>query len=125
MNYSSSQITKAQRVEDQLSLSFGLIILVFSICWTPLYIANGIFAVYKDVQIPIKFFQGFVILSCSSTAINPILYAFRMKDFRKSSQAMLKKICCCIKHEEIIFRRQKSNTLYSTQLSSKSNTLYI
>lgn len=70
-------------------MSFGLIILVFSICWTPLCITM---ALSKYMEIQVEYFLAFAVLSCFSAAMNPILYAYRMSDFRVSAKSMFYRI---------------------------------
>jgi hypothetical protein len=107
MNQSTA---KAQYIEDQLSISFALIVLVFSICWTPLYITNAIFAINKNIHIPPGCFLAFVNLSCASSAINPMLYAYRMKDFRTSIKSIYRRLIFGERDYEVILQRQMSNT---------------
>lgn len=100
-------------MEDQLSMSFALIICVFIVCWSPLII-NALFAIYLDIHISRNFLLALVSLSCLSSVINPVLYAYKMKDFRISAKLVLKFLFC--------FNETKRKYVFSRQLS-KSNIL--
>ncbi|XP_067140397.1 adenosine receptor A2a-like [Centruroides vittatus] len=61
----------------------SIIVLVFMLCWIPLYTANCILAFCKTCKIPLSLMEFFIVLSHANSAINPFLYAYQMKDFQR------------------------------------------
>lgn len=66
------------------------IVLFFMICWFPLYTLNCVKAFCFSCDPPVWLFDGLIILSHMNSALNPLLYAYRMTDFRDAFKRLLR-----------------------------------
>lgn len=82
----------ARKREVKATQNLSIIVLFFMICWLPLYTMNCINAFWPDSDIPAKLTLFLIILSHLNSAVNPLLYAYHLKDFR----AALKSLICNI-----------------------------
>lgn len=95
----------ARKREVKATQNLSVIVLFFMICWLPLYTINCIKAFCHDCEIPAWLTLFLIILSHLNSAMNPLLYAYHLKDFR----AALKSLICRVfgvkvEQEEINYR---------------------
>ncbi|CAG9760870.1 unnamed protein product [Ceutorhynchus assimilis] len=89
-----------QRNEVKATQNLAIIVLFFMICWIPLYTINCILAFYKDFHVDSTVMYFCIILSHLSSAGNPLLYAYHLKDFRAALKTFfcnlfgIKQECC-------------------------------
>jgi len=72
----------AQKREVKATQNLSIIVCFFMICWIPLYTINCINAFCSECFIHESFTFFSIILSHVNSAINPLLYAYHLKDFR-------------------------------------------
>lgn len=72
----------AQKREVKATQNLSIIVAFFMICWFPLYTINTINAFCKECFINAGVTYFGIILSHLNSAINPLLYAYHLKDFR-------------------------------------------
>lgn len=72
----------AQKREVKATQNLSIIVAFFMICWIPLYTINCINAFCKQCFINEGVIYFGIILSHLNSAINPLLYAYHLKDFR-------------------------------------------
>ncbi|XP_042865819.1 alpha-1A adrenergic receptor-like [Penaeus japonicus] len=77
-----NQVTHANRREVKAAKSLSIIVLFFMVSWFPLYTINCVKAFCKNCNVPPFIMNVTIILSHLNSAINPLLYAYHMKDFR-------------------------------------------
>lgn len=79
----------AQKREVKATQNLSIIVLFFMICWFPLYTINCIKAFCPDCFVPpiVTFFC--IILSHLNSAVNPLLYAYHLKDFRAALKVLI------------------------------------
>ncbi|XP_063620441.1 adenosine receptor A2b [Cydia splendana] len=82
----------AQKREVKATQNLAVIVFFFMVCWIPLYTINAINAFKPDLHIPNLLTDFCIILSHLNSAINPLLYAYHLKDFR----AALKGLICTV-----------------------------
>lgn len=82
----------AQKREVKATQNLAIIVFFFIICWIPLYTINAIKAFMPELDIPNPLTYVCIIVSHLNSAINPLLYAYHLKDFR----AALKGLLCTI-----------------------------
>ncbi|XP_041092110.1 adenosine receptor A1-like [Polyodon spathula] len=80
----SQAACKASRLQKELKLAnaLALVLALFAMCWLPLPIMNsvGFFCPTCHVSKPILYCG--ILLSHANSAINPVVYAFKIKKFR-------------------------------------------
>ena len=95
--------SRDEKIERKISKTFGLVVLFFSLCWAPLHIAHFVIALYDDMTIQIDYLRVFMVMACFSLVLNPILYAYQMKDFRNVMKRQVRILTCqcfCRKRDE-------------------------
>lgn len=84
VSYCRREVKKAQKL--------SMIVMFFMFCWFPLYTLNFLES-YDWVKHPTWLMDTLIILSHLNSAINPLLYAYHLKDFREAFHRVL---CLCI-----------------------------
>ncbi|KAJ0180662.1 hypothetical protein K1T71_004066 [Dendrolimus kikuchii] len=82
----------AQKREVKATQNLAIIVFFFIICWIPLYTINAIKAFMPELDIPNPLTYVCIIVSHLNSAINPLLYAYHLRDFR----AALKGLICSV-----------------------------
>lgn len=78
----------AMRREAKKATSIFLLIFLFVLCWMPVHIMNCLQQFCPQCRVPSSLILTAVILSHVNSAINPLLYAYRMKSFRQAFKGM-------------------------------------
>lgn len=82
----------AQKREVKATQNLAVIVFFFIICWIPLYTVNTIKAFMPELDIPNPLTYVCIIITHLNSAINPLLYAYHLRDFR----AALKGLICTV-----------------------------
>ncbi|XP_063168487.1 adenosine receptor A1-like [Candoia aspera] len=82
------------RKEMQTATSLFIILFFFIVCWLPLHILNTIMLLCPTCCIPSQLILATIILSHANSAINPVVYVFRVRSFRKALESTFLCICC-------------------------------
>lgn len=70
------------RKELKLAKSLALVVFLFAVCWLPIHIMNSVHFFCPKCSIP-KFAMYFgIFMSHVNSALNPMVYAFRIETFR-------------------------------------------
>uniref|UniRef100_A0A672ZHF6 Adenosine A3 receptor n=1 Tax=Sphaeramia orbicularis TaxID=375764 RepID=A0A672ZHF6_9TELE len=68
--------------ELKLAKSLALVVFLFAVCWLPIHIMNCITFFSPQCQIPKFAMYAGIFMSHVNSALNPMVYAFRIKRFR-------------------------------------------
>ncbi|KAM8915496.1 adenosine receptor A1 isoform 1-T1 [Spinachia spinachia] len=68
--------------ELKLAKSLALVVLLFAVCWLPIHIMNCIDFFCPDCDVPGSTMYAGIFMSHVNSALNPMVYAFRIKPFR-------------------------------------------
>ncbi|XP_037816407.1 uncharacterized protein LOC119606834 [Lucilia sericata] len=82
----------ARKRDVKATQNLSVIVLFFMICWIPLYTINCIKAFCPSCSIHPKLTLFCIILSHLNSAVNPVLYAYHLKDFRLALKNLILKI---------------------------------
>lgn len=82
----------AQKREVKATQNLSIIVLFFMICWMPLYTVNCVKAFCQDCDIDPVLMLALIALSHVNSAVNPLLYAYHLKDFRAALKNLILRI---------------------------------
>ncbi|XP_015241322.1 PREDICTED: adenosine receptor A2b [Cyprinodon variegatus] len=85
--------------EIRAAKSLSIIVGLFALCWLPVHILNCLTLFYSGLQRPDLVMYVAIILSHANSAVNPIIYAYRIQDFRNTFRKILAKHFLCHKEE--------------------------
>lgn len=106
----------AQKREVKATQNLSIIVAFFMICWIPLYTINCINAFCRECFINETLIYFGIILSHLNSAINPLLYAYHLKDFRGA----LVRLFTCKKEQESTFRPSQASQMQN-RVTSQTN----
>lgn len=112
----------ARKREVKATQNLSIIVLFFMVCWLPLYTQNCIVAFCPECYIPPKMTLVFIVLSHLNSAVNPLLYAYHLKDFRAALQSLIcNMLGIKIQHADINYRFSNHSQNRITTLLDKRN----
>ncbi|KAM3602079.1 uncharacterized protein V6R79_023957 [Siganus canaliculatus] len=85
--------------EIRAAKSLSIIVGLFAICWLPVHIVNCLTLFYSDLVKPEYVTYVAIILSHANSAVNPIIYAYRIQDFRNTFRKILAQHFLCRREE--------------------------
>ena len=81
--------------EFRAAKSLSIIVGLFALCWLPVHILNCLTLFYGDLyKSPVVMYVA-IMLSHANSAVNPIIYAYRIKDFRDTFRKILTRHFLC------------------------------
>ncbi|XP_038059508.1 neuromedin-U receptor 2-like [Patiria miniata] len=86
-NSMSGSLLRARR--NTLKTLF-IVFLTYTICWSPSQIAFFMYNFGLDLNLQGAFFIIFVVLAQLNSCVNPVIYAFKYKQFQRGARALLK-----------------------------------
>ncbi|NXM89500.1 AA3R protein, partial [Oenanthe oenanthe] len=83
--------------EFKTAKSLALVLFLFAISWLPLCIINCVSYFYPETQIPPYLIYLAILLSHANSAMNPIIYAYKIKKFKTTYLFILRTYILCKK----------------------------
>ncbi|NXP63731.1 AA3R protein, partial [Chloropsis cyanopogon] len=83
--------------ESKTAKSLALVLILFAISWLPLCIINCVSYFYPESQIPPYLMYLAILLSHANSAMNPIVYACKIKKFKTTYLLILRTYILCKK----------------------------
>lgn len=87
-NKSKSNIRTRQELRKATSLF--LVLFLFMVCWMPIHLINCVLLLCPQCNVPMSLTLAAILFSHANSALNPILYAYRMRSFRHTLIGMWK-----------------------------------
>lgn len=78
------------RREIRATINISLIVLVFIVSWFPLHVAKLLAIFCKTCNISLEIIAFTIVIAHSNSAINPLLYAYHLRDIRRAILKSLK-----------------------------------
>ncbi|XP_026022774.1 adenosine receptor A1-like isoform X2 [Maylandia zebra] len=82
------------RKELKLAKSLALVVFLFALCWLPIHIMNCVTLFCPNCINPIASKVG-IFMSHVNSALNPLVYAFKMKHFRATLIQIIRRCMLC------------------------------
>ncbi|KAG9485586.1 hypothetical protein GDO78_008590 [Eleutherodactylus coqui] len=98
---SSKDPQKYYGKELKIAKSLALILLLFALSWLPLHILNCTTLFCQTCKTPMIITYIAIFLTHGNSAMNPIVYAFRIEKFRCTFLYIWKKYFCCKSGREL------------------------
>ncbi|XP_036389298.1 adenosine receptor A1b [Megalops cyprinoides] len=92
---SNADPSKYYDKELKLAKSLALVLFLFAVSWLPLHILNCITLFCPSCEKPMFLIYIAILLTHGNSAVNPIIYAFRIKKFRTAFLKIWKQYFCC------------------------------
>ncbi|XP_021232518.1 adenosine receptor A3 [Numida meleagris] len=96
--------------EFRKAKSLALVLFLFTVSWLPLCIMNCIFYFYPEYKIPKPWIFLGILLSHANSAMNPIVYACKIKKFKTTYLLILRTYILCRKKPKARPSSYRSNT---------------
>ncbi|KAK7893276.1 hypothetical protein WMY93_022428 [Mugilogobius chulae] len=77
--------------EMHKATSLFLLLFLFTVCWMPIHLINCVLFFCPTCNVPMSITLVAILLSHANSALNPLLYAYRMRSFR---QALIEMFRC-------------------------------
>ncbi|CAL8352615.1 unnamed protein product [Gadus morhua 'NCC'] len=94
--------------ELRLAKSLALVVALFALCWLPLHILNCVALFCPSCPLPKAAVYTGIFLSHVNSALNPLVYAFRIKRFRVTLIQILRRCVLCRPAEPSLFPEGKT-----------------
>ncbi|XP_060941900.1 adenosine receptor A2b [Limanda limanda] len=103
--------------EIRAAKSLSIIVGLFAFCWLPVHILNCLTLFYGGLKKPEIVMYVAIILSHANSAVNPIIYAYRIQDFRDTFRKILYQHFLCHREELYVSsngRRRNRDQIHMT-----------
>ncbi|XP_010577252.1 PREDICTED: adenosine receptor A3-like [Haliaeetus leucocephalus] len=88
--------------EFKTAKSLALVLFLFAISWLPLCIINSVSYFYPECHIPPYLMYLGILLSHANSAMNPIVYACKIKKFKNTYLLILRTYILCKKPDAVL-----------------------
>ncbi|XP_051996510.1 adenosine receptor A1 [Xyrauchen texanus] len=108
--------SKYYRKQLKLAKSFALVLFLFALCWLPLHCMNCIVFFCPTCNVPKSAFYVGIFMSHGNSALNPLVYAFRIQRVRDTFVHIIQRFVLCKTTSSISCRHGPGPVTENTQV---------
>uniref|UniRef100_A0A8C2KJ91 Adenosine A2b receptor n=1 Tax=Cyprinus carpio TaxID=7962 RepID=A0A8C2KJ91_CYPCA len=101
--------------EIRAAKSLSIIVGLFAVCWLPVHILNCLTLFYRELKKPNFIMNIAIILSHTNSAVNPIIYAYRIQEFRVTFRKILNRHFFC--HRDELYHSSNRSSCHRDQIT--------
>ncbi|XP_077088034.1 adenosine receptor A2b [Siphateles boraxobius] len=101
--------------EIRAAKSLSIIVGLFALCWLPVHILNCLTLFYSELEKPSFIMNTAIILSHANSAVNPIIYAYRIREFRFTFRKILNRHFLCRRDD--LYRSSTGSSIHRDQIT--------
>ncbi|XP_069471330.1 adenosine receptor A2b [Ambystoma mexicanum] len=116
----SRTIRSTLQKEVNAAKSLAIIVGLFAFCWLPVHILNCFNLFAPELEKPSEVMFTGIILSHANSVVNPIIYAYKIQDFRCTFRKIISKYFVCKKDSFSKCPNGQANYARQLQISSIS-----
>ncbi|XP_036427177.1 adenosine receptor A1-like [Colossoma macropomum] len=103
--------------EHRLAASLVLVLVLFVVCWLPLFLMVTVRLYGPHIEVPSVAVELGVLLSHANSAVNPIVYAFRIPKIKEACKKLWRRVY----HDRKQQQSEQSKTQNNTDRNKNSN----
>lgn len=100
-NDTSKRLAELTLKEARAAKILAIVILIFALCWLPLHLLNTISVLAQGVALPYYLFLIAITLSHANSAMNPFIYAFSNREYRRTFRKLILRFTLCNVLQEV------------------------
>ncbi|XP_036425571.1 adenosine receptor A1-like [Colossoma macropomum] len=103
--------------EHRLAVSLVLVLGLFAVCWLPLFLMHSVHYYGHNIEVPSVAIDIGVLLSHANSAVNPIVYAFKIPKIKEACRKLWRRVY----HDREKQQSEQNNTQNNTDRNTNSN----
>lgn len=107
------------RKEKQLAGSLSLVLVLFVISWLPLHVMNCIAYFDRPEAVIDKAFYVGILLSHANSAVNPVVYAFKVEKIKRAYLGIWKRFITCKDDNQLPQMTQTTENNLSSNMNNE------
>ncbi|KAL2091059.1 hypothetical protein ACEWY4_013322 [Coilia grayii] len=86
--------------ERKLTMSLVMVLVLFAVAWLPIQLMNMVTYYWGLSTVPREAFYVGILLSQASSAVNPVIYALKIRHIRNACKSVWRRVILCRDEEE-------------------------